>query len=390
MASSYGYIKKGAQGDTVKWLQQQLGINADGVFGSQTEQAVRDFQRQNGIQVDGIVGNETMEYLLGQSTPTQSTATNWGNPNTNSTANWLADYGPRPTYSPSQATTDAANLLAQYEANKPGAYQSNYAAQIQDMLDQIMNREKFSYDFNADPLYQQMSQKYQQQGKMAMMDAMGNAAALTGGYGSSYGQQVGQQAYQQHLQNLNDVIPELRDAAYQMYADEGNRMLQQMDLLRGLDDTDYGRYRDDVSDYYNMLDYYSNKYRDSRDFDFGKYNTDLAAWQDDRAFGYNAQQDALAQQNWEREFALAQDQWNKEYALAQQKASSGGSGGGSGTDGGDKDEPMSISESISELNKIKEWYGPSVAADAFRYMQQNNLITGTTAEINEMKKRLRF
>ena len=42
---------------------------------------------------------------------------------------------------------------------------------------------------------------------------MGQAAALTGGYGSTYGEQVGQQAYNAYLQNLNDIVPQLQQQA---------------------------------------------------------------------------------------------------------------------------------------------------------------------------------
>ena len=39
-------------------------------------------------------------------------------------------------------------------------------------------------------------------GRLAMMDSMGRAAALTGGYGSSYAQSAGQQAYQKQMDSL--------------------------------------------------------------------------------------------------------------------------------------------------------------------------------------------
>ncbi len=310
MASSYGYIKKGASGDTVKWIQQQLGINADGVFGSQTEKAVRDFQQSQGIQVDGIVGNETMEYLLGK-----------GSNNTVNT-DWLSQYeNNRPAYTQSAAVQDALARLTQQEGNRPGDYQSKYGDQIQAMLDKILNREGFSYDFNADPMYQQYADRYQQQGQMAMQDAMGNAAALSGGYGNSYAQTVGQQTYQGYLQELNDVIPELRNAAYQMYQDEGNKMLTDISLLQGMDESDYGRYRDDVSDYYTDLQYYYTKYNDMSESEYNRYLNDVSAWENDRAYWYNKQQDEQSQSNWE-----------KEYALASQKAKSSGSSSNKGSE----------------------------------------------------------
>ncbi|MBR6050762.1 MAG: hypothetical protein IKP68_06110, partial [Clostridia bacterium] len=73
----------------------------------------------------------------------------------------------------------------------------------------LLNRPKFSYDVDGDSLYQMYKDKYIKGAKLAMQDTMGQAAALTGGYGNSYAATVGNQAYQSYLGQLNDVIPEL-------------------------------------------------------------------------------------------------------------------------------------------------------------------------------------
>ena len=58
-------ITVGDSGNTVKTIQQKLKNwgyykgAVDGIFGSQTKQAVRYFQQKNGLKVDGIVGNQT-------------------------------------------------------------------------------------------------------------------------------------------------------------------------------------------------------------------------------------------------------------------------------------------------------------------------------------------
>ena len=57
-------LKKGSQGDEVKKLQKILMLPVDGIFGSQTQNAVKKFQLQNDIKVDGIVGNVTWQLLL--------------------------------------------------------------------------------------------------------------------------------------------------------------------------------------------------------------------------------------------------------------------------------------------------------------------------------------
>ena len=60
-------IKKGSKGASVKQLQELLKITADGMFGPNTETAVKAFQRANGLAVDGIVGAKTWAALLGSS-----------------------------------------------------------------------------------------------------------------------------------------------------------------------------------------------------------------------------------------------------------------------------------------------------------------------------------
>ncbi len=126
-------------------------------------------------------------------------------------------------------------------------YAGSFDQQLQDIYDKIQNREPFSYDVNADPLYQAYKDQYMQGGKLAMKDTMGQAAALTGGYGSTYGQQVGQQAYDAYLQKLGDVVPDLYSDAYARYADEGDRMLQEYSMLAQQRADEYGRYQDELA-----------------------------------------------------------------------------------------------------------------------------------------------
>ena len=108
----------------------------------------------------------------------------------------------------------AQKLLDNLLKDKPGAYQSQYQNDITNTIGQIKNRKPFSYDVNADALYKQYKDQYVNLGKQAMVDTMGQAAALTGGYGNSYAATVGNQAYQSYLSQLNNVVPELYDKAY--------------------------------------------------------------------------------------------------------------------------------------------------------------------------------
>lgn len=58
--------KRGSRGDMVRQIQKALHLLADGIFGSQTEEAVKNFQMMNGLKVDGIVGPATLAKLIPQ------------------------------------------------------------------------------------------------------------------------------------------------------------------------------------------------------------------------------------------------------------------------------------------------------------------------------------
>lgn len=142
---------------------------------------------------------------------------------------------------------------------------------ITDTMNAIENREKFSYDVNGDALYQQYKDQYVNQGKMAMMDTMGQAAAMTGGYGNSYAQSVGQQAYQGYLQQLTDKIPELYQMALDKYNSEGDELYNRLSSYGNLYSTEYGEHRDAVSDFNNERSHLTNLYGLKSDEEYGRW-----------------------------------------------------------------------------------------------------------------------
>ena len=61
--------KYGSRGDEVRQIQEKLkrwgyySGNVDGIYGSQTLEAVKAFQRKNGLTVDGIAGTKTLAAM---------------------------------------------------------------------------------------------------------------------------------------------------------------------------------------------------------------------------------------------------------------------------------------------------------------------------------------
>ena len=401
MATNYSQVGYGSSGSDVKTLQELLNSNGyslevDGVFGSETQAAVKDYQKSNGLSVDGIVGTNTWGTLAGSSTGSSSGSTSKAGAATTGTtaakktsaADMSFSYD---GYQKSNAVTQAEALLQQQMANKPGEYQSQYQNQIAALVDQITNRDKFSYDLNSDALYQQYKDQYVQQGKMAMMDTMGQAAAMTGGYGNSYAQSVGQQTYQGYLQQLNEVVPELYQMALNQYNQEGEDLYNQYGLLTSQDEKDYGRYRDQMSDYYTELERLTEDARYLSEDEYNKYLNDLnfkyGVFSDDKSYAYQAERDAVSDEQWQKQYdesvrqyneslAEEQRQYNQSYALSASKSSSG-SGGSSGNSSG------STGESGYSLDHVSSMSSAAIVAEMKSYNADGD-DTGLAAFLDDL------
>lgn len=146
---------------------------------------------------------------------------------------------------------DVQTARTQHNANKPGSYQhsDNYGVAM-GYKQQLEDRDPFSYNVNSDALYQQMKDNYIQQGMLASMDTMGQAAAMTGGYGNSYAQSAGQQMYNQHLTQLNNIVPELYSTAYNKYLQEGQQLQNLYEMNMGIEEQNYERWKNDIDRWY--------------------------------------------------------------------------------------------------------------------------------------------
>ena len=186
-------------------------------------------------------------------------------------------------YTPSQNVQNAQNQLTQVQAQRPTAYTSPYTQQLEGIYQQIVNRQPFKYDMNGDMLYQNAKDQYVQGGRQAMMDTMGQAASLTGGYGNSYASTAGNQAYQQYLLQLNAMLPDFYDRAAARYDQQGADLYNQYGLMQDRENAEYGRYQDSLAqwntDYANAQSAYYNAYNQ----DYGAYQDALGYWQQQAA-----------------------------------------------------------------------------------------------------------
>jgi peptidoglycan hydrolase-like protein with peptidoglycan-binding domain len=389
---SRSQIQYGSQGNDVKELQTLLNNNgykltADGIFGANTQKAVEAYQQKYGLTVDGIVGEKTWGQLLGGSSGNNTTTP------TAPTAPKVEPLPTNPTYDSTKwgdteqgkAALDAYNTAKDAVANH-GDFKYGNQQQLDALINSILNRDKFSYDLNGDALYQQYKDKYIQQGKLAMGDAIGQASAMTGGYGNSYAQSVGQQAYQGQLDKLNDIVPQLYQMALDKYNAEGQEMYNQYGLLTDDYNREYGMYKDDYSrlldalgiaksDYYDGANLYHTEQNNKNNIASKEFEDAMSIWNANNTNAWNEAQ-WNRDQTWRDEdikreqdrWAVEDAQWQKQFDAVYGNKNTGGSSGGSSSggsydNGGYSDSIVKQAQKFVGATEDGKW-GPNSTAAA--------------------------
>lgn len=285
-----------------------------------------------------------------------------------------------------------------FDISPAPTYESRYDEEIQDMLDSILNRPEFSYDPESDELYSQYKKQYNREGDRATAEALGTAAAASGGIPSSYATAAAAQAGNYYAAQLTDKIPELYQLAYNKYLSDYNMDLTGLDAVQAAEQADYAKYLNSL-----------NQWNADREFQYGQLldeinqqtllrqeaidKASIAASLGDYSMfedmGINAENNP---DDWERKYNLAVlgaqfgDYSNleklgitpsKEY-LAQQVAKSGSSVSRSSSTGNTSptsDEPKKQTEqglSSQAIQTIKNKYGTELSKTDWDALKKAN------------------
>lgn len=197
-------------------------------------------------------------------------------------------------------------------------YNNRYDATIQDLLDQIVNRKDFSYDPENDQLYSQYRKQYTREGQRATQDALGAAAAASGGIPSSYAVNAAAQAGDYYASQMTDKIPELYKLAYNKYMNDYNMKLSDLGAVQGAEQSDYDKFLNEMQqyntnrafDYQAWMDEYNRINNDLQtasgleQLDYTKYLNDLNQFNTDRSFNYGQLLDEVNNQTARRSEAM--------------------------------------------------------------------------------------
>lgn len=200
-------------------------------------------------------------------------------------------------FNTSEATNNAWNDYLTAKGQEIADNRGQSFDYLQGIVDKINNRGEFSYDMNADALYQQYKNQYMNLGNLAMQDTIGQASAMTGGYGNSYASTAGNQAYQSYLTQLNDKMPELYQMALDRYNAEGDRLAQSYQMAMNNYNIANETYLNDLNqkniNVQNAFSVYSQMYnqdRQSFEFDYNALMNRIAQLSNEERSDFQTQE----------------------------------------------------------------------------------------------------
>lgn len=126
-------------------------------------------------------------------------------------------------------------------------YQPKYLGKADELRGQLENYGDFSWDINTDGDYRALANVYSANARKASNNALAQMAAANGGRLSSNALMAASQAYQDKMSGLEAEIPQLRQAAYNMYRDNKGDLRTLMYDTEAAEDRNYSRWTDDYN-----------------------------------------------------------------------------------------------------------------------------------------------
>jgi len=311
--ASYSTVRYGDQGEDVIALQKALNsagynLDADGIFGKKTQEAVRSYQQSQGLTVDGIVGANTWGSLQ-RSTPSSSSSGNVSAPSVQSSdlsaqlQSLIDQFNSTPTYT---AKTDE-EIRAQAE----GEYKSYYdqlrlaAQQAQERSDLILSQQRDAlaktYDAQREASEKQYDQAYSQSDRQMLSRGMQRSsyAAQTLANIDTQGAQAQQAIADAQAAAESDVDEQRAQLASQLASQlaqyDAGYAADVLNRIRELEDQEYQRTMDSANQ---------------------KNSLSMQIYE----LMYQQERDRIADQQWQQEYDESVRQFN-----ASKKSSSGGS-----------------------------------------------------------------
>ena len=195
--------------------------------------------------------------------PTGGATSATGGTVTDTTGDGIPDFNPPPETGQYESVyaPQIKEILDEYINSE---YESPYTAQLKALIEQMnpANR-KFAYDPAIDPMYQQASKQLTRQ----VMEIMNQRGILNSTITEN-----------QIQQGLMELMPQYQSLAYDKFMQEGDYLMKYANFVMGVDESGYNRYMDDQTKKYNLMNFLNGlddqqyeRYKDARDTEYNRY-----------------------------------------------------------------------------------------------------------------------
>lgn len=197
------------------------------------------------------------------------------------------------------ATRDQIRDYQPFSYDKQAPSYVNQYNQLQNqLLNRVTNPTPFSWSPDTDPLYGSYRKQYLREGDRATANALGQAAAATGGRPSTYAVQAATQAGDYYASKAADILPQLYQMAYERWLQGNNQNMNALNAVNALANQDYNRYLTELG-----------QYNTDRSFAYNQWNQGLQNLQNSLQNYERADQNANALTAQERQEAFQAQQY---------------------------------------------------------------------------------
>lgn len=169
-----------------------------------------------------------------------------------------------------ELSMDVKDSYDEWKKKEEPQYEGSHQSAINKAREMLENRE-FSYDVNTDEAYLKYRDSVKNSAELALADAMGNAAALNGGYATSYAQLAGQAEYRNTMKSADEKVLDLYKEAYERFSDETENIEDYLEILLEMDDTEWDRYVDMLDAYNEEGEVLFDQLREISDEEFDRF-----------------------------------------------------------------------------------------------------------------------
>jgi hypothetical protein len=186
-------------------------------------------------------------------------------------------------------------------------YDGSADRQIQQILQELLMQEPYSYLYYNDPNWLATNREYDRNAQIAGEAALARVAGANGGYTTSNGQSIAAGTRQAYAGQALQQIPEFYSQDRATYETNRATKLAAADIAAIL-----------AGQNMNLYQLGNSYYENDRNFDYGAYRDTVADSQWNQMFDYNAYRDSVGDSQWQQSFDYNASQDSADRAYQQQ------------------------------------------------------------------------